>query len=51
MGKQVSLRTELKALVDELDLTHEGAFPFSAPLHQEGKGVSLALVIYPLPKP
>ena len=29
MGKQVSLRTELKALVDELDLTHEGAFSWS----------------------
>jgi len=29
MGKQVSLRTELKALVDELDQTHRGAFSWS----------------------
>jgi len=29
MGKQVCLRTKLKALVDELDLTHEGAFSWS----------------------
>lgn len=29
MGKQVSLRTELEALVDELDQTHKGAFSWS----------------------
>jgi len=29
MRKQVSLRTELKALVDELDQTHRGAFSWS----------------------